>query len=74
MLLRIGLDEGTWVAQLAKHLILGFGPGHYLMVVRSSPTSGSTLTVQSLLGILFLPLFLLFPYLLFLSLSISLSK
>ena len=47
------------MAQSVKHPTLDFGSGHDVMVVGSSPMSGSALTVeqQSLLGIdsLFLP-------------------
>ena len=43
---------GAWVAQFVKGPTLGFGSDHDLMVVRLSPTSGSVLTVWSLLGIL----------------------
>ena len=35
--------RGAWVAELVKHLTLGFSSGHDLEVVRSSPTSGSAL-------------------------------
>ena len=40
------------MAQSVKHPTLDFGSGHDLMVVGSSPASGSVLTVWSLLGIL----------------------
>ena len=36
--------EGTWVTKLVKHLILGFGSGYDLRVVRLSPILGSTLS------------------------------
>ena len=39
-------------------LTLHFGPGHDLMVCEISPALGSVLTVRSLLGFLYLPLFL----------------
>ena len=32
---------GAWVAQLVKHLILDFGSGHDLRVLRSRPVMGS---------------------------------
>jgi len=35
------------VAQSVKHLTLGSGSGHDLQIVRSSPMSGSTLSVES---------------------------
>ena len=57
--------RGTWVAQSVKRLTLDFGSGHYLTVHEFA--SGSVLTVQSLLGILSLPLSAS------LSLSLSLS-
>ena len=44
------------MAQLVKHLSLDFCSGHDVIVLRLSPTLGSALTVQSLLGILSLPL------------------
>ena len=44
---------GAWVAHLVKRPALGFSSGHDLtLFVGSSPTSGSLLTVWSLLGIL----------------------
>ena len=39
-------EEGTRVAQLVKHLILDFGSGHNLTVVRLSSMSDSTLGVE----------------------------
>ena len=59
---------GTWVAQSVKRPTLGFSSGHGL-TVSSSPSLGSVLTMQSLLGIL--SLFLSGPPLLTLSLSLS---
>ena len=41
--------RAAWVAQSPKHLILDFGSGHDLRVVRSSLTSGSMLGVESAL-------------------------
>ena len=38
--------RGTWVAQSVKQLTLGFGSGHGLRVMRSSPTSGSMLGME----------------------------
>lgn len=35
------------MAQSVKHAIANFGSGHDLRVVRSSPTMGSTLSVES---------------------------
>ena len=72
-------SRGTWVAQSVKRPTLGFGSGHDLRVhefsqfVSSSPSSGSVLTVLSLLGILSL-LLSLCPYLSTRSLSLSQSK
>ena len=40
-------DWGIWMAQSVKHLTLGFGSGHGLVVVGLSPESGSVLTVES---------------------------
>ena len=45
-----------WGAPSVKSPALGFGPGHDLTCVSSSPASGSVLTAQSLLGILSLSL------------------
>ena len=42
-----GEMRGTWVVQLAKHLTLDFGSGHDLRVMRSSPKSGSTFSMES---------------------------
>ena len=42
------LFRGTWVAQLGKHPNLGFGSGHDLRDLRSSPESGSVLSVESI--------------------------
>ena len=36
----------AWVAQSVKRPSLDFSSGHDLMVVRSSPTSGSTLGIK----------------------------
>ena len=38
--------KGTWMAQSVEHLILDFGLGHDLMVLRLSPLSGSVLGVE----------------------------
>ena len=38
--------RGTWVAQSVEHLTLDLGSGHDPRVVGSSPTLGSTLTVE----------------------------
>ena len=58
------------MAQLGKHLTLGFGSGHDLRVARSSPTLGSVLSEVSAWDSLPLPL----PLPLVLSLSLSLSQ
>ena len=49
-------DWGTWVAQLARHLTLDLAQVIISWSMRLSPMSGCALTVQKLLGILFLPL------------------
>ena len=36
----------AWVAQSVKHLTLDFRSGHDLMDMRSSPTSGSALSME----------------------------
>ena len=66
-------SQGTWVAQSVKHPTFDFISGYELTFLRLSPTSGSSLTVWSLLGILHLSLSLSAPSLLALSLSLSLS-
>ena len=38
---------GTRVAQSVEHLTVGFGSGHDLTVVKSSPTWGSLLSEES---------------------------
>ena len=59
------------MAQSVKRLTLNFGSGHDLEVLVSlSPASGSTLTVQSLLGIFSILLSLPLPCLLFLKIII----
>ena len=40
-------NKGAWVAQSVGHLALGFGSGHDLLVVGSSPASGSLYSVES---------------------------
>ena len=50
--MRITVLTGAWVAQLVKRQFLVFCSGHDLMILEFKPPSGSTLTVQSLLGIL----------------------
>ena len=40
-------SRGPWVVQSVKHPTLGFGSGHALRVVRSSPKSG----VQPIVGL-----------------------
>ena len=57
------------MAQLVKHPTLGFGSGHDLTAGGLKPASGFMLMVQSLLGILCLPLSA--PPLLRLSLNLS---
>ena len=49
------LKRGTWVAQPVKRLTLGSSSGHDL-TVREGSSSGSTLAVQSFIGILSFPL------------------
>ena len=39
--------RGTWVAQLVNCMTLDFSSGHYLRVVGSSSTSGSSLSAES---------------------------
>ena len=39
--------RGTWVAQSVEQWTLGFGSGHDLRVVESSPTSDSMLSEES---------------------------
>ena len=58
---KVQFSGGTWVAQSVKHPTLDFSSGHDLMVVRSSPASGSALTTQSLLGVVSLPISLPLP-------------
>jgi len=38
--------RGAWVVQLVKHPTLGFSSGDDLRVMRSSPASGSTLSME----------------------------
>ena len=38
---------GAWVAQSIEHLTLDFSSGHVLTAMRSSPVSGSVLSVKS---------------------------
>ena len=38
--------RGTWVAQLVKYPTLDFSPDQGLTVVRSSPASGSVLSIK----------------------------
>jgi len=66
------IHHGAWVAQLVKHLILGFGSGHDLRVMRSSPMLGSALTMESALDSFPLPFPL--PPLCSSPCSLSLSK
>ena len=68
------MRKGAWVAQSVKRLTLDFGSGRDLRFVSSSPTSGSTLIVRSLLGILSLSLPLCLSPARSLSLSLSFSK
>ena len=39
-------QRGSWVVQSVKHPTPGFGSGHNLRVVRLSPSSGSTLSLE----------------------------
>ena len=41
----------AWVAQSVKHLTLDFGSGHDLRIVRSSPRSGSPLSMEPDIGL-----------------------
>ena len=59
-------------AQSVELSTLDFGSGHDLLVLSSSPESGSVLTVPSLLGILSLPRSLALPCSVSLSLKINL--
>ena len=59
---------GTWVAQLVKRLTRDLGSGHDLTVCEFKPALDSSLTVESLLGILSLPLY---PSLFALNLSLK---
>ena len=61
------------MAQLVKRLTLGFGSGYDLIGTGLIPTSGSALSVQSLLGILSLPASLSAPPLLMCTPSLSFS-
>ena len=62
------------MAQSVKCPTLDFGSGHDSCFVGSSPPSGSTLTVQSLLEILSLPFTLLLPRSCSLALSLKINK
>ena len=46
------LCSGTWVAQSVEHQTLDFGSGHDPRVMGSSPTLGSTLSVETALDYL----------------------
>ena len=39
--------RGAWMAQSIKYLNLGFGSGHDLRVLRLSPASGFSLSMES---------------------------
>ena len=41
------LKGGAWVAKSVKHPTLDFGSGHDIRIMRSSPTSGSALGMES---------------------------
>ena len=62
------------MAQSVKHPILDFGSGHVLMVVRSSPTSGSMLSVALAWDSLLPSLSALTPLILSLKIKINLKK
>lgn len=47
MLLKASFPRGTWVVRSVKHPVLGFGSGLNLLVVGSSPDSGSVLIAES---------------------------
>ena len=65
-------DRGAWVAQSVKHLTLDFSSGHDLTVCEIEPRAlGSTLSAQSLPGVLSLPLSLPFHCSCMLSLPLS---
>ena len=49
-------NSGTWVALTVKRLTLGSSSGQDLTIREFEPEQGSALTLQSLLGILSLPL------------------
>ena len=55
--LKLEPTGGTWVAQLVKHLTLGFGSSHDLRVVRSSLASDITVRRESALDALSLLLY-----------------
>ena len=60
--LELGVSRDTWVAQLVKHPALDFESGHGLTVCGFEPHTGLHANgVQSLPGILFLPLSLPLP-------------
>ena len=40
-------NRGAWVAQSVTRLTLGFGSGHDLMVIKSSPALGSEFSRES---------------------------
>jgi len=47
MLIQLSTMRGAWVVQSVERPTLGFSPGTDLRVMRSSPTSGSVLSVKS---------------------------
>ena len=76
-ILKVSADRGTQVAQWVKHMTLDLGLGHDLTVHEIEPGIGFCAdSTGSLVGILYLPLYLSLPnlcFLLSLCLSFSLS-
>ena len=67
-MIKIEKKGGAWVTESDERPTLDFNSGHDPRVMGSCSTLGSELTVQSLLGILFLPFSAPSP------LTLSLSK
>ena len=47
LVIKLLYNGGSWVAQLVKHLALGFGSSHDLRVVGLNPALDSTLSGES---------------------------